>query len=1328
MKRFLTIAFLFSILGTFAQVYQINSYNGQTVTTCSGTFYDSGGSGGDYNSSETFTVTFCSGSSENIGLVFSMLDLETNFDYLYIYSGTNTSAPQVAGSPFTGTTSSFNAVSTTSCIRWLFISDGSVGAAGWTATVDCDIDPPAATVQDCLGAIPICQSTYVEPDPYAYSGDGNFLDEINVDAASCIPQENNGLWYIFSAQTNGVFRFTLDPHNDDDDYDWAVFNLTTGSCADLLVNPWAYLVSASTAGGDGSLPPVNAGPTGANSANAASSGNCNGPGTGAWNQWNSDIPVTAGNTYVLYVSNWSGSNYGYDINFGASTAVIFDDVNPFMTDIDPPDCEGNQITINFSEYVICETVEIADFQVTGPGGPFTITGMSSPECDAGADFGNTFTVTFSPAITFSGTYNLTLNASASGSVADNCGNLAATQSIPFDMDCYCETPPVTVNIVPPACSDGYALITYTGTAAGDVVYNWNLGGGTVIAGDISGPGPMQVTFPTPGSSYNITLETIMESCEPSNGSYTIDIPDEIIFTTSSEDDFCDQCIGEASISVSGGSPGYTYEWTTSPVQNTATAVNLCQGPYTVEVTDQNGCIITQVVTVDNIPGFTLSATSVDAECNGFATGSIDLTVTGGAAPFTYAWSNGSVLQDISGIEAGTYTVTVTGSDGCQDEYTVDINEPNALNLDFDYSDVNCFGGTDGNIDLTVSGGTTPYSYDWSTGAVTEDITGLSAGTFTVTVTDDNSCVINETVNINAPDAALVTTLTGTDILCFGYSNGSILQLTSGGTPPYSYLWNTGQTTSDLSGLHSGVYTVTVSDANDCNIIGSIEIFDLTTQIVITASITDLVCFGVGTGAIDASVTGGTPGYTYHWSNGSTNQDIGGLLAGMYTLTVTDNNNCVQSESFYLNEPGQLIVVLPDEITICIDDTVVVNAATTGGTYPYFYQWNIGTTSAYIEVSPDAAATYTVTVTDNNGCTAAPESVDINLHDSLHLEIILADDTICRGEMLTVNAVYSGGNGGPYEFIFDGTTAITFPYSYYPEESAEISVTMEDGCNTPMVFDGANFIIIPAPPVGFVSDIVNGCPPLIVHFTEITEADPGIQFDWDFGDPDSYNSSELPNPQHTYQNSGVYDVTLTVTNEFGCSSDMTYEDMITVYPEPEASFIPDPWVTTILEPKIYFQNTSVYNYYNYWFFGDHDSSELVNPMHEYFEPGTYEVTLVTVTEFGCRDTVTDYVIINDYFTFWAPTAFTPDNDGINELFYVVGTGMVTDGFFMGIYDRWGELIYETTDYDPLAPQLTGWDGRVKGNKKAPTDVYTWLVIYFDKDENKHEVAGKVTLMR
>ena len=304
------------------------------------------------------------------------------------------------------------------------------------------------TVQDCEGAIPVCQNIYTIPDPYPYSGNGNYLNEIN-PFAGCVPPEDNGAWYLFTTQTAGNISFIITPNNGVDDYDWVVYNLTNANCSDLSgSNAQSIYESANTFGTWS-----NNGPTGVSTANGGV-GNCNGPGNTNGPIWNQDIVAQTANTFVLYISNWSASSSGYTLDFSPSTATIFDNIDPYIQAVSQPiACSSTTLSFNFSENILCSSLDDADFTLTGPGGPYSISGVTGAACVAGAAQENNFNATVSPALTLSGVYSLCL-VSGSGFVEDLCANTAPAACLNFN---------ITQDPQPPVvnCWDNFVFNTTT---------------------------------------------------------------------------------------------------------------------------------------------------------------------------------------------------------------------------------------------------------------------------------------------------------------------------------------------------------------------------------------------------------------------------------------------------------------------------------------------------------------------------------------------------------------------------------------------------------------------------------------------------------------------------------------------------------------------------------------------------------------------------------------------------------------------------------------------------------------------------------------------------
>lgn len=294
------------------------------------------------------------------------------------------------------------------------------------------------------------------------------------------------------------------------------------------------------------------------------------------------------------------------------------------------------------------------------------------------------------------------------------------------------------------------------------------------------------------------------------------------------------------------------------------------------------------------PPLALTVSATDAECNGEASGSVDLTVSGGNPGYTYSWSNGATTEDLTNVAAGTYTVTVTDQSGSTASISATVNEPTALMASTSSTDVGCNGGNDGSATVNASGGTPPYSYAWSDGQTTQTATGLAAGTYSVVVTDANGCTTAAYATVDEPDALTVSTVSS-DVSCNGGSDGSASAIPAGGTAPYSYSWSNGFNSYYNQGLAAGNYTVTITDANGCTASASVTINE-PTAVTVTANATDETCPNQNDGTASASASGGTPAYTYSWSNGATGANVSGLAPGSYTVTATDANGCTGSAS------------------------------------------------------------------------------------------------------------------------------------------------------------------------------------------------------------------------------------------------------------------------------------------------------------------------------------------------------------------------------------------------------------------------------------------------
>ncbi|MCW5906396.1 MAG: gliding motility-associated C-terminal domain-containing protein [Chitinophagales bacterium] len=514
-------------------------------------------------------------------------------------------------------------------------------------------------------------------------------------------------------------------------------------------------------------------------------------------------------------------------------------------------------------------------------------------------------------------------------------------------------------------------------------------------------------------TYMLTV-TDANSCT-ATASFVISEPPLLTASVSAGTIPCFGATTNVDLTIGGGTSGYSYFWNNGATTEDLTGV--AGGIYTVLVTDANGCTATASVSINQPAQLALSTQVTHVLCNGASTGAVDLSVTGGTGSYSYSWSDGSSSEDLSGLTAGTYCVTVTDGNSCTATACVTITQPPAMIMNATTVNVACAGGNSGLIDITVGGGVFPYSYAWNNGATTEDVYGLSGNTYSVTVTDANGCTLTQTFIITEP-TPLVTSITGTNVTCNGSSNGATDLTVSGGTPPYSFLWNTFQTVEDLSNISGGTYFVIVTDANGCTKHDSIVITE-PPALVLSTQVTHVLCNGASTGAVDLSVTGGTGSYSYSWSDGSSSEDLSGLTAGTYCVTVTDGNSCTATACVTITQPAPVLITLAsyNDVSCFGGNNGKIDISVYGGVPLYTFAWSNGSSGE--DLNNVSAGTYTVTVTDANGCTATL-SQTIN-EPTLLTATVTAGTLLCHGDTTSVDLTVTGGTT-PYNYFW-GTGAI-----------------------------------------------------------------------------------------------------------------------------------------------------------------------------------------------------------------------------------------------------------------------------------------------------------------
>lgn len=507
-------------------------------------------------------------------------------------------------------------------------------------------------------------------------------------------------------------------------------------------------------------------------------------------------------------------------------------------------------------------------------------------------------------------------------------------------------------------------------------------------------------------TYTVTVTD--GNSDQASATVTISQPTALSFVSDQTNVTCNGADnGSAFVLAGGGTAPYSYLWSNG--ETSFSAALLTAGTYSVVVTDANGCTTSTSFTITEPSALSASASSSNASCNGGSNGSVNVSANGGTSPYSYSWSNGATSASVSGLSAGTYNVTVTDANGCTASASATVGQPSAISLNTSTVDASCGSATDGSVDLSVSGGTAPYSYAWSNGASTQDLASVSAGSYSVTVSDANGCTAfsNATVGENS---TLASSASATDVSCNGGSNGTASASASGGSAPYSYAWNNGGTSSTIGGLTAGSYSVTVTDVAGCSSVASVNVGQ-PSALVANASSTDISCNGAADGSASVSVSGGTAPYSYSWSNGGSGSSVSGLSAGTYNVTVTDVNGCSANGSVTVTEPAALSASASGSDALCNGGNGSVSLSVAGGTTPYSYNWSNGSTAA--NLSSVSSGTYSVTVTDANGCTATASAS-------------VSEPSALSASASSTNVTCNGGNDGTASGSASGGTA---PYAY-----------------------------------------------------------------------------------------------------------------------------------------------------------------------------------------------------------------------------------------------------------------------------------------------------------
>lgn len=700
------------------------------------------------------------------------------------------------------------------------------------------------------------------------------------------------------------------------------------------------------------------------------------------------------------------------------------------------------------------------------------------------------------------------------------------------------------------------------------------------------------------------------------------------------------CAGDpATLTGPNGFSGYS--WSNGGNTQNITITPTSQTTYSVTLISAAGpgCVTVLTDTVFVHPLTTVSITPVNAACG--TPGSAQAVISGGTLPHSYSWSNGQTTTAISGLSAGTYTLTVTDALGCTSMQPVTITQSAGLNLNITSANPSCMGS--GSAAVNATGGNSPYTYLWSNGQTTSAITNITAGNYSVIASDAGGCTSTATVTVSGTSSSITAVTSSNPAACNSPGNASVSA--TGGNSPYTYSWSNGQTTSTVTNLSAGNYTVTISDASGCTAIATVSVSGSSSPIANFT--TGPVCLGSSTQFTNSS-SGNPTSWSWNFGNGVTstlqNSSNTYTAAGTYSvvLTVTDANGCSNTVTLPATvDPKPTAMFSPT--SACFNNSTPFTDNSTGNPAQWFWDFGDGGNSVLQNPSHtySAPGSYIVSliVTIAGGC---KDTIAQTVHINPLPNPIFAAPPVCIGtpssfsDLSTISTgnitvwSWNFGDPGSGPANVSGLQNPSHAYSSAGSFSVILTVTSDSGCQGTIMLP---VLVNSIPAAAFTSP--NQCINTSSVFTDNSTGNP-ISWNWDFGD--SSGNSAQQNPSHIYSSAGTYTITLIISSAAGCSD--TTAGVVTIYPVPVPLFKADTVCagTPTSFTDLSFITTGTITSWN-WSFGDGGTSNQQNPSHLYASSGNFNVALAVTSNNGCIDTLKINTIVHGWPT--ADFCITPD---------------------------------------------------------------------------------------
>lgn len=771
-------------------------------------------------------------------------------------------------------------------------------------------------------------------------------------------------------------------------------------------------------------------------------------------------------------------------------------------------------------------------------------------------------------------------------------------------------------------------------------------------------------------------------------------------------------------------PPYTYTWTGAamPTQTTQTAANLAAGIYTVSLLDSKGCSTTNSLQITEPPLIVSSLSNTYVACFGGTINS-GVNTSGGVGPYTYSVNGLAVSgNSVAALSAGTHTILTKDSKGCMVTNTEQVFQTAQPVLTFSTTSPFCPNSADGAVSASVSNAPAPYTYSWQPiNTFTNSVGNIPAGNYTITVKDANACITKSVVAV-IPAITINATVSTKPENCSAADGTATLNIT-GGNFPYSFTTTSvgAHAGNILSNLSSGTFTTIIKDGNNCLDTIFFNVGNLSTVSVSVQSFTPVLCYNQCSGAIQLSVQNGSGTITYSASGSptTTSNIITNMCAGFHNIKVVDANGCPATTFINFPVPPAYSYSASGPSSICYGKNITLQGNASGGTGTYTYVWNPGNiTGQAVSLSPAATTAYSLNVYDSNNCTLAPYVVTVTVAPPIAININSSATGICPGTTAQITPTISGGDGN-------------YSYSWLPGNYNTASILVQnlnvpsftlyvnDVCGSPTAVKVVTINLFPVIVPTFIVGGTQGCEPFCTQFINTTPKSASAI--WNYGDKPFEQQGNVTS--YCYENSGIYNIKLTVKDSNSCKTSFTYSNAVTVFASPKVDFETNPEVITLNNSEnVLFENTSANSEQFWWFIeGNIFSTEkMIN--YSFSDTGCVNFKLVAKNQSNCYDSLQKQICVIEGFNFWMPNCFTPNTDNLNEVFIPQGTGWVAKDYQFMVFNRWGQKVFHTKDL------LSGWNGKADDTNYEPSNIYYWKVIVRDNIDSVHEIKGHVLLLR